>query len=292
MKYYKVKFTLSEYAKGVFDVLAALAGETGFESFEMESDKLVGYVQQVSFNQKALNNVLDSFPYKGVKVDYEVSEAENKDWNQQWEEEGFAPIIITGNGNKNIVIHDGRHLPECLTEEYVQIEIDAKLAFGTGTHETTRMICHMLMDYPAMVNGKRVLDCGCGTGILGIAAMKLGAKACTAYDIDEWSVENSRHNSVLNQVNITLLQGDASILSTVKGKYNLIMANINRNILLADMPAFYVKMDAGASLILSGFYEKDAVMIAKKANELGLKEVNRKTETDWCCLLFTRPGKL
>ena len=282
MKYYKVNFTLSPLNSDACDLLAALAGEAGFETFEETEEGLTGYVQQQLFDPSQLDELLQSFPFPDVTVSYKVGEAEDRDWNEQWEQEGFDPIVV----DNRLVIHDGRHLPEQLSTVNYQlsIEIDARLAFGTGTHETTRMVCSTLLTLP--LDGKRVLDCGCGTGILGIVAMKLGASACKAYDIDEWSVDNTRHNAVINQVDITPLLGDASILNKVEGKFGLVMANINRNILLNDLPTFRSKMADDAQLILSGFYTADIPLLVDKAEECGLRLVSQLEENGWACLLL------
>ena len=282
MKYYEVNFTLSPLNSDACDLLAALAGEAGFETFEETEEGLTGYVQQQLFDPSQLDELLQSFPFPDVTVSYNVGEAEDRDWNEQWEQEGFDPIVV----DNRLVIHDGRHLPEQLSTVNYQlsIEIDARLAFGTGTHETTRMVCSTLLTLP--LDGKRVLDCGCGTGILGIVAMKLGASACTAYDIDEWSVDNTRHNAVINQVDITPLLGDATILNKVEGKFGLVMANINRNILLNDLPTFRSKMADGAQLILSGFYTADIPLLVDKAEECGLRLVSQLEENGWACLLL------
>jgi len=282
MKYYKVNFTLSPLNSDACDLLAALAGEAGFETFEETEEGLTGYVQQQLFDPSQLDELLLSFPFPDVTVSYNVGEAEDRDWNEQWEQEGFDPIVV----DNRLVIHDGRHLPEQLSTVNYQlsIEIDARLAFGTGTHETTRMVCSTLLTLP--LDGKRVLDCGCGTGILGIVAMKLGASACTAYDIDEWSVDNTRHNAVINQVDITPLLGDATILNKVEGKFGLVMANINRNILLNDLPTFRSKMADDAQLILSGFYTADIPLLVDKAEECGLRLVSQLEENGWACLLL------
>ena len=282
MKYYEVNFTLSPLNSDACDLLAALAGEAGFETFEETEEGLTGYVQQQLFDPSQLDELLQSFPFPDVTVSYKVGEAEDRDWNEQWEQEGFDPIVV----DNRLVIHDGRHLPEQLSTINYQlsIEIDARLAFGTGTHETTRMVCSTLLTLP--LDGKRVLDCGCGTGILGIVAMKLGASACTAYDIDEWSVDNTRHNAVINQVDITPLLGDATILNKVEGKFGLVMANINRNILLNDLPTFRSKMADDAQLILSGFYTADIPLLVDKAEECGLRLVSQLEENGWACLLL------
>jgi ribosomal protein L11 methyltransferase len=169
------------------------------------------------------------------------------------------------------------------------IEIDAHLAFGTGTHETTRMICATLLGTP--LKGKRVLDCGCGTGILGICALKLGAAQCTAYDIDEWSVDNTRHNSIINQVDslLTVMHGDASLLDSQQVSFDLVMANINRNILLQDMSRFVSVMAPGSTLLLSGFYEEDCEMLTHAAQACGLTLKGKKQDDAWAMLIFTRP---
>ena len=281
MKYFEVIFTISPYSTDASDILAAMAGEAGFETFEEMSDGLKGYVQQSLFDEDTLRQTIDDFPFEGVTITYDIHEAEDRDWNEQWEQEGFEPIVIADGA---IVIHDGRHLPE--VDSKISIEIDAKLAFGTGTHETTRMICATLFE---LVSKGRVLDCGTGTGILSICALKLGAREAVGYDIDEWSVDNARHNAVINLVDnrFSSLLGDASILNKVEGNFDVVMANINRNILLTDMPMFREKMAPGAKLILSGFYTEDAPLLIEKANTLGLTLLQQKEDQNWCCLVFS-----
>ncbi len=291
MKYYEVAFTLTPCSQDARDILSALAGEAGFETFEETGNELTGYIQQQLFDASLLDNLLENFPIHDVKITYQLQEAEDKDWNEQWEQEGFAPIVVSN----RLVIHDGRHLPEGLlaggpqTSEQptmLAIEIDAHLAFGTGTHETTRMICATLLNME--LKGKSVLDCGCGTGILGICALKLGAISCTGYDIDEWSVDNTRHNSVINKVEdqLTPLLGDASLLDNLNKRFDLVMANINRNILLQDMNQFVKVMATHATLILSGFYDTDCDMLINKAKGLGLKLSNKRMDGEWTCLSF------
>ena len=292
MKYYEVDFNVLPLSGDATDLLAALAGEAGFETFEETDHGLKGYVQQNQFDSVLLDSLLQTFPMPGVNVSYTVSEAEDRDWNEQWEQQGFEPILVEGGGLKvegpSILIHDGRHYPPStlhLPPSTINIEIDARQAFGTGTHETTRMVCATLLELD--VQDRRVLDCGSGTGILGITAMKLGARECVAYDIDEWSVDNTRHNAVINRVEITPLLGDATILNKVEGTFDIVMANINRNILLADMPMFRQKMAPGAHLILSGFYTADIPLLTDRAASLGLALVSQREAGDWACLLFS-----
>ena len=281
MKYFEVEFTINPMSADASDLLAALAGDAGFETFEEAENGLKGYVQQSLFDEDALRSCIAYFPIEGISIIYNVREAEDRDWNEQWEQEGFEPIIIPP-----LAIHDGRHLPE--VESEISIEIDAKLAFGTGTHETTRMICKELISTVPELEEVRVLDCGTGTGILSIAALKLGASEAVGYDIDEWSADNARHNAVINRVDerFTSLLGDASVIDTIEGEFDLVLANINRNILLADMPRFVSKMHSGSKLILSGFYTADSLLLIQKAADLGLTFVSQNQDQDWACLVF------
>lgn len=284
MKYYEVTFTLSPYSADAADILAAVASEAGFETFEETPTGTIGYVQQQLFDQQALDCAIADFPFPGIVITYTVAEAEDRDWNEQWEQEGFEPITVSA-ADSTLVIHDGRHLPDDAQAADISIEIDAHLAFGTGTHETTRMICATLLAQHSSFN---VLDCGCGTGILGICALKLGATSCTAYDIDEWSVDNTRHNAVINGVDdrLQVLHGDATLLDTVTDRFGLVMANINRNILLQDMERFVRVMLPGAILILSGFYRADCPMLEERAHSLGLTLQQTRYDGDWACMML------
>lgn len=310
MKYFEIEFTLTPCTEDAQDVLSALAGEAGCESFEQTDNGLKAYVQQSLFDEGALRLAIESFPFD-CHIIYNVREAEDRDWNEQWEQEGFEPIEVRSQNAeaRGIIIHDGRHLPSSINHQpsdfihhpssVIPIEIDAHLAFGTGTHETTRMICSTLLDMD--LKGKRVLDCGCGTGILGICALKLGAASCVAYDIDEWSADNTRHNAVINRVDdrLTALCGDSTVLGGLAAEspsssagspagFSLVLANINRNILLQDMPRFVSVMEPHATLILSGFYESDCALLESKAQALGLSLTATKTDGDWACMVFQR----
>ena len=288
MKYYKVDFTIQPCSQDARDILAAITGEVGFETFEESDNGLVGYVQQGLFDQQALEQTLEFFPMAETHILYTVTEAEDKDWNEQWEQEGFDPIIID---DGKMVIHDGRHLPNSqrsTLNAQLSIEIDAHLAFGTGTHETTRMICATLLKVE--LKGKKLLDAGCGTGILGIAALKLGADSVTAYDIDEWSSDNTRHNAVINQVDdrMTILCGDATLLDAIDERFDYVVANINRNILLQDMERFRQVMNKDSKLILSGFYTEDIPLLEAKGQELGLTMERQREDNHWACITLHR----
>ena len=271
---------LTQIAK---DLLPDLMGEIGFESFEDTPDGLKGYIPADLMDTNSLKQVLDTFPVEGVNITYTISDTEEKNWNEAWENTGFAPINI----DNQVLVYDARTGKKPTDDSLINIGIEAKQAFGTGTHETTRMMIGAMLQLS--LKGKRVLDCGCGTGILGIAALKLGAEAVVGFDIDEWSVENTQHNAAINEVdNIEVFHGDAHVLSHVSGVFDVVLANINRNILLNDMPAYLEIMNAGSVLIISGFYEEDVKLLDEKANSLGLVKTSQKTDNHWCCLTFIK----
>ena len=287
MKYIQAKFTAEPDSQDVRDIIAALAGEVGFESFSDGPEGLVGYCQENLFDADALGYAMKSLPMPGVDVSFTVSKVEDRNWNEKWEESGFSPILI--DDRCAIVCKDMEKAEACqpaLKAIPMKIVIDAQQAFGTGTHETTYMIVSLLLNMD--LKGKRVLDCGCGTGILSIVAAKCGAKEAVCYDIDEWSVRNAQHNAELNEVEIDVLEGDKSVLSHISGVFDIIMANINRNIILEDLEAFASVTTTDSKIILSGFYGQDADPILQKAAELGLKERRRLSNHDWCCLLLER----
>ena len=291
MKYYRVIFKItapedtlhdpSFFIEDVWDIVAALAGEAGFESFEQENDRLVGYVQTTLFEQELLDQLLTTLPFDNLQVTYALEDAEDKNWNAAWEEAGFEPIVI----DDRCVIHDMHHpAPAAIP---LDITIDAQQAFGTGTHETTRMIVGCLLDLP--LKGKRVLDCGCGTGILSIVAAKLGAKEVLGYDIDEWSVRNTEHNAEINKVlKIKALLGDVSGLETVTETFDVVLANINRNILMHDLPIISKHMAEHATLIISGFYEEDKELLLSTAASFGMQLAEQRTDNGWCMLRLER----
>lgn len=286
MKYLVTEFKI-ECQDGMIqiarDLLTDALGEAGFETFEDTEDGIKGYVQESLFDENAMNDVVSNFMLPDVTINANIQEAEYKNWNEEWEEAGFERINI----NDSITIYDARHDDGNGIASGISIGIETKQAFGTGTHETTRMIVSTLLNID--LKGKRVLDCGCGTGILGIAASKLGASEVVGYDIDEWSSENAIHNAELNGVgNMKVMLGDASVLKSVEGKFDVVLANINRNILLADMPAFVSVMADDTLLILSGFYASDVDLLIEKASSLGLSKIDSKSDSEWTCLVLKK----
>lgn len=286
MKYLVVKFKINtgdDMMQICRDLLADSAAEAGFESFEETEQGIDAYVQKDLFEQEVLDKNLHNFPIEDTTISYCIKDAEDKDWNQEWEEQGFEPICV----DDQILIYDAKHpeLHPTTSPDHIEIGIEAKLAFGTGNHETTRMIVSTLLNNN--LYQKRVLDCGCGTGILGIVAAKLGASEVVGYDIDEWSVDNAKHNAKLNGINnMEVYFGNASVINHISGVFDIILANINRNILLNDMKTFRSVLNNGGFLILSGFYEEDVPTLLNKAQELGLQEIGKRTDNNWTCLVF------
>lgn len=287
MKYFVANFKIeceAELMQPARELLSAAACEAGFEAFEDTDDGLLGYVQRQMYDKEALDAAIADYMPEGAAVSYAVEEVPDQNWNQGWEDEGFEPIGVSD----NLVIYDAKHTDREMfagDDGVMRIFIEARNAFGTGTHQTTRMILRRLLAMD--VQGKSVLDCGCGTGILGITASRLGANPVLGYDIDEWSADNAQHNAALNGVeNMSVMLGDASVLDNVEDRFDIVIANINRNILIADMPAFRAHMKEGAQLILSGFYEADVPMIEAAAKEHGLSLCDVVTDEEWACALF------
>ncbi|MEE0670523.1 50S ribosomal protein L11 methyltransferase [Prevotella sp.] len=287
MKYYVANFDIEcadELLQPARELLSAAACEAGFEAFEDTDNGIAGYVQRPLYDKEALDAAIADYMPEGTQVTYNIEEVPDQDWNQDWEDQGFEPIGVSD----HLVIYDAKHTDMSMfagDDGVMRIFIEARNAFGTGTHQTTRMILRRLLGMN--LTGKSVLDCGCGTGILGIVALRLGANRVLGYDIDEWSSENAKHNAALNGVdNLDVLLGDASVLDGVKEEFDVVIANINRNILLNDMTAFRSHLKTGGRLILSGFYETDVPMLEQAAQSNGLTIIDVVTDEEWACAMF------
>ena len=278
MKYFEVTFTTSPCNETVNDVVSALAGEIGFESFVEWENGVQAYIQQSLFDEEALKSMVADFPLPDTTIEYTVVEAEDKDWNEEWEKNFFQPIVI----GDRCCIHSTFH-KDTLQTEY-EILINPQMAFGTGHHETTSSIISELLE--ADLQGKSVLDMGCGTSILAILASMRGADPITAIDIDDWCVNNSRDNIALNGIeNITVEWGDANLLKG-RAPFDVIIANINRNILLADMAQYAACMHPGSELFMSGFYVEDIPVIQEKAESLGMEFIHHREKNNWAAVKF------
>ncbi len=278
MLYIEVTFTLTPWSETAQDILTALAGDIGFESFVEEDNLLKAYIQQKFYDEEAINGIIADFPLPDITIAYTAQEQEDKDWNEEWEKNFFQPIVI---GNR-CVIHSTFHkdIPQM---EY-DILINPQMSFGTGHHETTNLIVSRLLE--TELEGKSVLDMGCGTSILAILAAKRGASPITAIDIDDWCVSNSADNIRLNNIDcINVRLGDADVLRTERPAFDLIIANINRNILTTDMDAYALCMNPSSRIFLSGFYVDDIPVIQQSLMANGLSFVEHHENNRWAMVV-------
>ncbi len=288
------------------DVLDAMLAEVGFETFETVDDGVEAYIQRQMMSREAIDEVIEGFVMPDVNIIYKVEEVESQDWNEEWEKAGFDPIIIPGLAIIHDLIHPVDHVSGDMTagEYKYNITINPRMAFGSGTHETTSQLTELLLN--ADMRGKCVLDMGCGTGILGIAMAKRGASHVCAIDIDEFSVRNTCENFMLNgfvahsslndeadettateSADIEVIHGNANAIQP-DSMYDVIVANIHRNILLADMRRYVDHMSSGALLYMSGFYTEDAGDIVSYAESIGLNHVQTCSRNDWTVVVMKK----
>ena len=278
MKYLEFTFHTQPCTETVNDVLCAVLGEAGFESFVEQADGIAAYIQKDLYDEDTIRQTVATFPLPDTTITYSYVEAEDKDWNEEWEKNFFQPIVI----GDRCVVHSTFH--HDVPQVPYDIVINPQMAFGTGHHETTSLIIGELLD--SDLQSKSVLDMGCGTSILAILARMHGANHCTAVDIDDWCVRNSLENIELNHLDgIDVYQGDASALAD-KGPFDVVIANINRNILLADMKHYIARMNPGATLLMSGFYTDDIAAIRAEAESLGMTFMEYKEKNRWAAVKF------
>lgn len=256
------------------EMLIAELEALDFDSFQELDDELEAYVQESCFNEISLKTLLKKY---GIDNKFQADVIPPTNWNEQWEK-NFQPVYV----NQEVQIRASFHEPQSQFRH--DIIINPKMSFGTGHHETTHLIVELQLSLDH--RDKHVLDLGTGTGILAIMAHKLGAKSITATDIDDWSIENCKENFELNGVkNYRILQGTVDKL-TLSGTYPLIFANINKNVLLAEMPYYNRLLAANGTLILSGFYETDIEDIAQRAHMHSLEIKYKKIMNRWAALLL------
>ena len=276
MKYIEVTFTMDD--TGMFrDLLVDTLGNEGpYESFVETKEGLKAYVPADKYDLHFLKVTVETFP---VPLKYTVEEMEDKNWNEEWEK-GHQAVLVEYNGGSVWVRAPFHPHRDDVSYELI---IEPKMSFGTAHHPTT----YMMLSYVAELDmqGKRVLDMGCGTAVLGILAKMRGASYVEGVDIDEWAFNNARENAATNNVEITLKLGDAT---TLQGCFDIIIANINRNILLADMERYAAVLNAGGTLLLSGFYEADETALVARAKELGMTLKNKKNRDGWSALQLVK----
>ena len=275
MNYIEYDFTVSPTEMGAEILMAELA-EVGFDSFEDTPTGIKAYIPKDSWNEQILQDIyLLSNPE--FTISYQITEIEQVNWNEEWEK-NFSPIVVEDLCTVRANFHP-------VPNTRYDIVITPKMSFGTGHHETTYMMLQQLL--PLSLEGTKVLDMGCGTGILAIMAALRGARDITAIDIDPWCVENATENVQQNNCSfITIKEGDVSLIAGEQ--YNLILANINRNILLSDIPAYTQALFPEGLLLVSGFYEEDLPAIKEKCQEVGLTYLSHIERNRWVSAKFQR----
>jgi ribosomal protein L11 methyltransferase (prmA) len=275
MNYIEYDFTVSPTEMGAEILMAELA-EVGFDSFEDTPTGIKAYIPKDSWNEHILQDIyLLSNPE--FTISYQITEIEQVNWNEEWEK-NFSPIVVEDLCTVRANFHP-------VPNTRYDIVITPKMSFGTGHHETTYMMLQQLL--PLSLEGAKVLDMGCGTGILAIMAALRGAHDITAIDIDPWCVENATENVQQNDCSfITIKEGDVSLIAGEQ--YNLILANINRNILLSDIPAYTQALLPQGLLLVSGFYEEDLPAIKEKCQEVGLTYLSHIERNRWVSAKFQR----
>jgi len=256
------------------EILIAELGYAGFESFVETSDGVIAYIQEKDHSASVLESIY-ILSSEEFKITYSFETIKQTNWNAEWEK-NFNPIVVGDQCAIRAPFHDPFDVK-------YDIIIEPKMSFGTGHHETTHMMIEHILASNFM--NKSVLDMGCGTGVLAILAMKKGAPSVEAIDIDNWCYLNSLENISRNDCDlITVLEGDASLLD---GKqFDVIIANINRNILLNDLSTYVACLNENASLFLSGFYDSDCALIEASCQNLGLKLEKKRTRNNWVALKF------
>lgn len=275
MKYVEVDFTCNPNSETVADVLAAQLSDIEFESFVQSDSGLLAYVQESRFSIEKIDVLLRNF-LLDAKIDYSFKTIEDKNWNEEWEKHYFQPIVFEG----KCIIHSSFHQPE--GDYDYRILIDPKMAFGTGHHQTTGLILREILSMD--LQDRSVLDMGCGTAVLAILASMRGANPITAIDIDEWAYHNAMENVQLNNIsNINVLFGGAELLGVET--FDVIFANINRNILLQNIPSYAKVLNPGGKLIMSGFYKEDIPSIREKCEQNGLKYLYFSEMDNWVAVV-------
>lgn len=277
--YYALRLDVEPCSADATDLLAYLLGEAGYESFVPDDKGLTAYVPAALYSDEAVSTALEEFCFDAT-VTASAELVEGRDWNAEWERNYFRPIVV----GERCVVHSSFHT-DVPAAEY-DIVIDPKMAFGTGHHATTSLILTRLLDMD--LQGRSFIDVGTGTGILAILAAMRGAVPVAGIEIDRFAWENACDNARLNgHPEIAVLCGDASLLQSL-APADVVVANINRNVILGDIRSYAAAMRPGATLLLSGFYEADCAMVEEAAVAAGLTAAGRTVRDNWACVELHR----
>ncbi len=282
-EYIEVSIRIEPYSDENAEILMAELEELPFESFESENPYLKCYLPKDEYNAQMLRLALSGLEADSFRVtDFSARLIPATNWNALWES-NFAPIVVDGKCTVKASFHKG------LKKTRFNITIDPKMAFGTGHHQTTYLMCRALLQHEAAIKGKIIMDMGCGTAILAILAAKMGAAHTYGIDIDAVAAVSAFDNARLNRVSrhVETYCGDASLLQM--GKYDVLLANINRNILIQDIPTYSRSLRKGGLLFVSGFYTEDLPMIRGVSEACGLVFTESDSMDNWCRAGFRKP---
>ena len=280
-EYIEVSIRITPFSEENAEIVTAEISELPFESFSSEDPFLKCYIQKDLYDAQALKVVLGGVEGYGFDLEHTATLIPATNWNALWESQ-FNPIVVDNQCTIKASFHEG------LKRTRFNITIDPKMAFGTGHHQTTYMMCRALLQNEDEVRGKVVMDMGCGTAILAILAAKMKAAKVYGIDIDAVAAISAYDNARLNRVGtrIETYCGDASLLQ--RNSYDVLLANINRNILLQDIPTYALCIRRGGLLFVSGFYVEDMPMIVGTAMHAGLEYVSHDSIDNWCCIKFRK----
>ena len=284
MDYIAAHIRIEPFSEEMAEIVMAEVGDLGFDSFTVEDPCLNAFIAKDSFSAANLKTVLSAFSSPEFHVTFTTEYIREQNWNAVWESD-FEPVVVEGEVTVRATYH--KDLPKT---KY-NIVIDPKMSFGSGHHQTTCLMISSLLSHRRQLKGRDLLDMGCGTGILSIAAAKMGAGVPVhAVDIDPVCVRSAKDNARRNRVahKIITLCGDASVLQA--GRYDFLLANINRNILVEDMSTYARALRPGGIIFMSGFYTGDIPIIADAAARQGLEMVSSEEKDDWAVVKCIKKG--
>ena len=279
MAYLEFEIPIRSWSSTERDILVARLSVIGFEGFVEKEDLIQAYIPKESFSDELFNHLIDELSGSGMKVQYRFHETIEQNWNEEWEKK-FDPVVIKEKVLIRAPFHDsGSDLPCTLI-------IEPKMSFGTGHHITTRLMIEAMMNME--LEGRRVLDMGCGTGVLGIYACYRGAGKVLGVDNDQWAYENALENVVRNRASAMEVRfGDATSLE--KMEFDVVLANITRNILVRDLPEYNRHLVKGGILAVSGFLAEDVQFVLNAAYQCGLDHFQTEEVSNWISLSFKKP---
>ncbi|HIU38775.1 MAG TPA: 50S ribosomal protein L11 methyltransferase [Candidatus Limisoma intestinavium] len=281
--YYLVRINLNPCVEEECDIVAALLADVGFESFVPDEKGVSAYIRKELFDKPATSSALAAYPFNGELQMEEAELIQGQDWNSEWEKHYFQPIVV----GDRCVVHSSFH-KEYPKAEY-EIVVDPRMAFGTGHHETTSLMLERLLSYP--LEECKLLDMGTGTGILAILAAMRGAVHVVGVEIDEPAYLNAVDNAGINGVDLDLRLGGVETV-TECAYFDYVLANINRNIIIADIDKYARSLRQGGIMTLSGFYVEDIPFVEEAGKKCGLAPVAFFEKRRWACLCLEKGGQV